>query len=119
MPIWIERAPNISDIEILQQIENQYVLGRSVTLIFNWKIVETKPMHIQEIPPDRESIVIDWCKTNYWKYVINTKVQGMEDECIVIITRPLFNVLNLELESLTRARSLLVIVTTLGEEMRK
>ena len=117
VPIWIERAPNISDIDVLQQIENEYVQGRSVTLIFNWQIMQSKIRYYKERPSDREAIVIKWCKdhTN-WKYVINTNVQGMEDECVVIITRPLFNILSLELECLTRARSLLVIVTTYGEE---
>ena len=55
--------------------------------------------------------VIEWCKYNGWKYVNDSNVQGTEDECIVILTRPLYL---LYPEYLSRARNLLIIITTIG-----
>ena len=52
-----------------------------------------------------------WCKNNGWKFVNDSNVQGTEDECIVILTRPLYL---LYPEYLSRAQSLLIIITTIG-----
>ena len=55
--------------------------------------------------------MMEWCKINGWKFVNDSNVQGTEDECIVILARPLYL---LYPEYLSRARNLLIIITTIG-----
>ena len=58
---------------------------------------------------ENEIEVIQWCKTNGWKYINDSNIQGTEDECVVILTRPIYRMFP---EYISRARNLLVIVTT-------
>ena len=50
-----------------------------------------------------------WCKANGWNFITDSNIQGTEDECIVILTRPKYLIYP---EYFSRARNVLVIVTT-------
>ena len=105
LPIWIERWPNLTDVMVLEKIKSDYSKDMSVTV---HKLVPIDDDKLAR--EENNSEVAEWCRAHGWKFEIDSNVQGTEDECVVILTRPLYQ---LYPEYISRARNLLIIVTSL------
>ena len=105
IPIWIDRWANVTDIEILEKIKHEYAKEKSVTVHSIWQLWEDKTDSTAEIEK--------WCKAHGWTFLTDSNVQGTEDECVVILTRPMYALFP---EYFSRARNLLIIVTTIGQD---
>ena len=106
-PLWIQADSNVTDLEVLEIIARDYVSNYSVTLT-NELPALTETEGIYKI---RESIK-EWCLKLNWKYTTDANIQGTEDQCYILLKRPMSRIYP---EFMSRARNLLIIVTTLGD----
>jgi len=104
LPLWIEVTTRIGDKEALEIIASKYTAGMSVTLTYPMPIL---PKQAKKM--DDSDTLADHCKAHGWSYMKDINAQGTEDECFIIIRRPWSPIYP---EHLSRARKLLIIVTT-------
>ena len=95
MPIWVERSREVSDEEVLEFVNENYVddeAKQSFTVI-----------HDYDYPtPEAEK----WCSEHQWRYLKWSEIYGSEDQGVILLDVMLFP------EQISRGRNLLVIVTT-------
>ena len=95
LPVWIERTDVVEDVEVLEKIKEEHVIQDETVTV------------IHEHHPASKA-VSDWCEKYGWRYLSSGSISGIEDQCVVVIDyEPSF-------EEISRARNLLVIVTTCG-----
>ena len=92
-PIWLDVPRLTTHLEILKQLDPLLSSVSSVTVLC-W-------------PGDQDSSATLYCREKKWSYRDLTEMAGCEDEAIVAIDC-------MNVESITRAHNLLVVVTTPG-----
>ena len=99
LPLWVQRTQENSDVSVLEMVKEQYTTSWSVTVIHGY-------VHSSE-----EASV--WCQEQGWRYVEDDMITGSEDQCVVLLGAGDGN--HVYFEYISRARNLLVVVTTWGD----
>ena len=105
-PVWIQAGGNVTDLEVLEIIRRDYAANYSVTLTSVFPFIQPKKN------VGGMSGIKEWCKKHDWKTTTDANAQGTEDQCFVLLKRPLSPIFP---EYMSRAKNLLIIVTTLGD----
>ena len=96
LPLWVQKTEEESDVSVLEMLKEEYTNSLSVTVIYmlseSYKEVEV------------------WCQEKGWRYVKEANMNGSEDECVVLLGDGIIGIL----ESISRGRNMLVVVTTRG-----
>ena len=97
LPIWVERSREVTDVQILEFIYENYVAedSLSVTVLYS---------------DDPSSEAGEWCSAHGWKYLEGKHIIGSEDQCVVLLDSALVP------ELISRGRNLLVTVTKRGKD---
>ena len=96
LPLWVQRTEEESDVSVLEMVKEEYTDSLSVTVIHGWRSSEE---------------VRVWCQGQGWRYVEEGRMTGSEDQCVVVLA----DRDSVYIESISRGRNLLVMVTTRGE----
>ena len=99
LPVWVERSWEVTDEQVLDFIKDTYDIAEA-------KLSFTVLYHALDPSASAKA----WCSDHDWRYLDEFEVTGSEDQCIVTIDPPHFLS-----EQISRARNLLVIVTTRGK----
>ena len=92
-PVWIEPPDGATEVQMLERVETMVAQYQDVMVLY-WA--------------DNRSWGIDaWCEERGWKYLSTGNIYGCEAQCVVLL-----NGRDLETEFLTRARNMLIILTT-------
>ena len=97
LPLWVQRTQEESEVSVLEMVKEEYKDSLSITVIHEWG------------KPSDEVVV--WCQGQGWRYVWYNEMTGSEDQCVVLLAGRTSQYL----ESISRGRNLLVVVTTRGE----
>ena len=96
LPLWVQRTEEESDVSVLKMVKEEHTDSLSVTVIHG-------------LGKSREEIRV-WCQGQGWRYVMEGKITGSEDQCVVLLDGRS----RVSFESISRGRKLLVVVTTQG-----
>ena len=96
LPLWIQRTDRESDVSVLEMVK-EYTNSRSVRVIHGYRKF------------GEEARV--WCQEQGWRCFYDDRITGSEDECLVLMGDRDSGYL----ESISRGRNLLVVVTTRGK----
>ena len=107
--VWIQADSNVTDLEVLEVIRRDYAANYSVTLTNMYPFLEIDGV---EGIRGLMSGITKWCKNHGWKVTNDANAQGTEDQCFVLLKRPMGPIFP---EYMSRAKNLLIIVTTLGD----
>ena len=94
LPLWVQRTEEESEVSVLEMVKEEYSNSLSVTVTDG--LVESS-----------EEVRV-WCQGQGWRYGSN--MTGSEDQCVVLLD----DIYSDYLESISRGRNLLVMVTTRG-----
>ena len=86
-----------SEVSVLEMVKEEYTDSLSVTVIHGLRKFS-------------EAVKV-WCEGHGWKYMRDSWMAGSEDQCVVLLGDRHSGYL----ESISRGRNLLVMVTTQGE----
>ena len=95
-------------------LKDKYVGDHSVTLTSIFPLMEM-PAIIKKGTVHEVRQIGEWCEAHGWKVMTQANAQGTEHECVVLFQRPMSHIFP---EFMSRARNVLVIVTTLGDNTR-
>ena len=93
----------MTDLEVLEIIRRDYTANYSVTLTSVFPFLDGV---------GGMSGIKEWCRKHDWKTTTDANAQGTEDQCFVLLKRPMSPIFP---EYMSRAKNLLIIVTTLGD----
>ena len=97
LPLWVKRTKEESDVSVLKMVKEECIHSLSVTVIHGYRKLSEE--------------VRVWCQGQGWRYVREGRMNGIEDQCVVLLA----DWDSGYLESFSRGRNLLVVVTTRGD----
>ena len=113
VPLWIDVEPEISHKDILKWMKSEVMKEEySVTVIKN------VPIRSTETIAEEATATEEWCLNQGWKRMTDDSMPGTEDQCVILFMRDSEQV-KLFPEHFGRARNMLIIVTTLTNNVEQ
>ena len=89
-PVWIEPPLDATQVQMLERVETMVEEYQDVMVLCY----------------ERDEVAAAWCEERGWQYHLADNIYGCEAQCVVLLYCSLYT------ELLTRARNMLIIVTS-------